>query len=132
MRFDLPATSARQACAADSERITPEKHADEGDSRIPMSNSAKTIIGVIVVVVIVLIGWAVMHRSSSTNSEYNSPEATTTNETQTTQTQTNGTSANTSDTSDAALNKDSAAVDAEMTGLNSDNASADQGLSQTQ
>lgn len=86
--------------------------------RLLMSSNAKIWIGVVVVIVLVLLGWY----------WYSQNNAGTTSQTPSGQTSTNTTNGSPSGsaTSDAALNQDSAAIDTQMSGLDSDNASMNQ------
>ncbi len=90
--------------------------------------SKKAIIGTIIVIVVIGVGvW--LHSNSRSDSMENetigSPSAM---KTPTTTTPGNLATSN-KDTSDAAITQDMSSIDAQMNGLNSDNASADQGLS---
>jgi len=91
---------------------------------------AKWIIGIIVVV---LLGGALWYSGWLGNKSMMQPSTTPTSTAQTTQPQAvaqpeNGMAA-TNDTSDAALTQDTAAIDAQMQGLNSDSANIDSSMS---
>ena len=107
------------------------------------TNSTKILTGIVIVVVVIVLGrwWYVsrqvsptaMDMATSTDmtdmSGMNMAGAQATGQTSQNTAKTAGTvSANASGNSDAALNQDVNNIDGQMNGLNSDNASADQGI----
>lgn len=84
-----------------------------------MSTTNKTVLGIVIVAVIALIAAFALrtHAPSQTAANGSDNAALPTAAT---------------DTSDAALQKDSAAIDAQMSGLDQDTATVDQGLSEAQ
>ena len=100
----------------------------------------KAIVGVIVVAALGVGGWWYMNRNANnqamipdqmTTQDANSqasaqPDA---NAPQSNATTNSGTTVTMNDSSDASLQQDSDAIDAQMSGLDSDNASTDSGLS---
>jgi|GEM_PF-6717093 len=92
------------------------------------SSSSKTI-GIIIVLVIIALGIWLMTRKSSDDTGAMAPysDTSSTGDTGTTASTDASSSAGiSSDSSDAALDQDSAAIDAQMQGLSSDNAAASQ------
>jgi len=86
-----------------------------------MNNGNGSKIWIWVIVILIIIGGVWWYLSSSSSS---TPSTTPTQQTNTTSV----TGANPNDDSDAAMAQDATAIDTQMSGLNSDNASADQGL----
>lgn len=82
-----------------------------------MSTTSKTWIGIGIIVVIALVAIFALRahapKEAANDSEASLPTAAT-------------------DTSDAALQKDSAAIDTQLNGLDSDNATVNEGISETQ
>jgi hypothetical protein len=88
--------------------------------KINMSRTAKVIGWIIVIIIVVIIGKMIFGGNSAVAPTGAMMESGT-NDT--------GAQASAGDSSDVALNKDMAGVDAQMNGLNSDSANADQSLS---
>jgi len=84
-----------------------------------MSTTNKTVLSVVVIAIIVLLAvFALRAHAPSQNTAENTGD-----------TSSLPTAAN--DTSDAALQKDAAAIDTQLSGLDSDNATVDQGISES-
>lgn len=92
-----------------------------------MTKKSKTII-IIIVIIVVLIGiWLIMKPSSSDQSMQNSSgQSQAQNTDNGTINDNNGLTTSPTDNSDAALNQDLNSVDGQMSGLDSDNANANQ------
>ena len=104
-----------------------------------MTKGIKIIIALVVVIAIVAIGWIWYGGGSnsvnSTATTITQPSVSTNNQTASAQNSVSpdaGLTTSASDTSDTALQSDLNSVDGQMNGLNSDNASVDQSLTQTQ
>src|SRR5580692_10654755 len=99
-----------------------------------MTKTAKVVLGVVIVVIVVGLGWwyfASQQSMSGNQGAYSNPAPTGTVST-TTQggqpAQQNGAGVSAANSSDAALANDVTSIDTQMNGLNSDSASADQSM----
>jgi hypothetical protein len=96
-----------------------------------MSNNSKTITIVVVIIVLIVVGWLFFKGQESVDqtASVNGPNMATNTGLHNQSSSQNGTTASSSvssDNSDQSLDHDMASIDAEMNGLNSDTARADQ------
>ena len=102
-----------------------------------MSQTSKIVLGVVVVIIVVLGGWMIVSHNSSSTMSMQDGSTMNMNQMQSGQMQTGTQSAapatdgaqvtSPTDTSDAALDKDTSNIDAQLNGLNSDSNNATPG-----
>ncbi len=85
-----------------------------------MQNSSSKTIGIVVVLIIIVVGIWLVTRNTPDNTGANPYSASQSQS----QMPTSSTSVSSTDSSDTALDKDSAAIDAQLGGLSSDNSAA--------
>lgn len=87
-----------------------------------MTRTAKTILWVIIALIVLYIGWMLMNKNSddTTVPTYDTTSQTTQDQSSMTQNPNGQAVTSPSDTSDSSINNDTASIDAQMKGLDSD------------